>query len=85
MTCFVSSFVSEANRCTLEMRACMQTRRPNRGKRQVSIGFEIQGGNGFNSAQAANPTSGVSLEEEKDSVCPRRKGTENRKAESGAT
>lgn len=35
----------------------------------MSISLEIQGGNDFNSAQAANPTGGVTLEEGKDSNC----------------
>lgn len=35
----------------------------------MSISLEIQGGNGFKSAQAANPTSGGSLEEGKDRYC----------------
>jgi hypothetical protein len=35
----------------------------------MSISPEIQGGNDFNSAQAANPTSGVPSEEEKNRQC----------------
>jgi hypothetical protein len=35
----------------------------------VRISLEIQGGNHFKSAQAANLTGGVSLEEGKDRYC----------------
>ena len=35
----------------------------------MGISLEIQGGNDFKCTQAANPTSGVSLEEGKDRYC----------------
>ena len=39
------------------------------GKRLVSISLEIEGGNDFNSAQAASSASGVSRREGKDCNC----------------
>jgi hypothetical protein len=51
----------------------------------VSISLEIQGGNDLKCAQAANPTSGVSLEEGKDRYCASKENTDSRKAESSPT
>lgn len=68
-----------------QLRACTCTCTVSRGKRQMSISLEIQGGKDFNSAQAAIRTSGVSLKRGQTDTAPRRIRTDNRKAESSAT